>query len=206
LGISERREQEKHNMRRNILNAAMQLFIDEGFEQVSIRKIADKIEYSPGTIYRYFKDKDEIFFYLHEEGFDELIKRENAAMNITDPLDRLAKLGEIYITFALEKPEYYDLMFITKSPMRKIKTNVKYNEWGCGLKSYEIVRQTIANCIESGHFNNVDVDVVTLAMWSQVHGLVSLIIRDRLLMVPKENMEYLIQGFIKYLEAKIRGA
>ncbi|MBI5233035.1 MAG: helix-turn-helix transcriptional regulator [Deltaproteobacteria bacterium] len=62
MGISERREKEKKEMRGLILETAMELFLDEGFENVSLRRRADKIEYSPATIYLYYKDKDEILF------------------------------------------------------------------------------------------------------------------------------------------------
>jgi AcrR family transcriptional regulator len=71
MGIVERRQREKQQMRRQILDTAMDLFIENGYEEVSIRRIADHIEYSPATIYLYFQDKDDILFVLHEEGFEK---------------------------------------------------------------------------------------------------------------------------------------
>ncbi len=102
MGISERKERNKKKMREQILNTAMNLFLDEGFQNVSIRKIADKIEYSPATIYLYFKDRDDILFALHDEGFDKLFKRQQSVHKIADPRKRLRKHGEMYLKFAFE--------------------------------------------------------------------------------------------------------
>jgi AcrR family transcriptional regulator len=73
MGISERKEREKQEMREKILLVATEMFIEEGYDKTSIRKIADKIEYSPATIYLYFKDKDEIFHAIHDKGFDKFL-------------------------------------------------------------------------------------------------------------------------------------
>src|ERR1700745_4340164 len=69
MGIRERQERDRETVRRAILDAARDLFVDEGFQNVSIRKIAERIEYSPAAIYGYFPSKDDIFFALAEEGF-----------------------------------------------------------------------------------------------------------------------------------------
>ena len=69
MGISERKEREKAEMKKQILAAAIELFIEQGFDNVSIRKIAEKIEYSPASIYTYFNDKGAILFDLLQEGF-----------------------------------------------------------------------------------------------------------------------------------------
>jgi len=200
MGTVERRYREKQQMRRIILDAAMQLFVEEGFEKVSIRGIANKIEYSTGTIYLYFKDKDEIFYRLHEEGFHKFIERQGETLKIKDPLKRLNKQGEVYLNFALEEPEYYDLMFIMKGPIKKVK-----HDWEYGFKSYNILRETIAECIKAGAFNGNNVEVVSLAMWSYVHGLSSLIIRDRLKMIPKDKRSYLIKGVMAFLKKFYEG-
>src|SRR5918995_1571884 len=69
MGIKERQERDREAVRRAILDAARELFVAEGFQNVSIRKIAERIEYSPAAIYSYFPSKDDIFFALAEEGF-----------------------------------------------------------------------------------------------------------------------------------------
>src|SRR6266853_114512 len=69
MGIKERQERDREAVSRAILDAARELFVAEGFQNVSIRKIAERIEYSPAAIYDYFPSKDDIFFALAEEGF-----------------------------------------------------------------------------------------------------------------------------------------
>ncbi|HEY9245546.1 MAG TPA: helix-turn-helix domain-containing protein, partial [Candidatus Methanoperedens sp.] len=74
MGIKERKELEKQEMRKLILDTAMRLILEKGFENVTIRHIAEEIEYSPATIYLYFKDKDDIIYTLHREGFEKLYR------------------------------------------------------------------------------------------------------------------------------------
>ena len=74
MTIATRKQREKEEMRQLILEAAKKIFLEKGYEQASIRNIAEVIEYSPGTIYLYFKEKDEIFHELHEQGFRKLVE------------------------------------------------------------------------------------------------------------------------------------
>src|SRR5262247_2209319 len=89
MGIKERQERDREAVRRAILDAARELFVSEGFQNVSIRKIAERIEYSPAAIYSYFPSKDDIFFALAEEGFRLLAEHGMASVKpLSDPLDR----------------------------------------------------------------------------------------------------------------------
>lgn len=94
MGVKERKERQKTEMREAILSAALKLFSGEGYDNVTMRKIADKIEYSVGTIYLYFKDKGEIFFELHNRGFAEFYKKQLSVQRIKDPIERLKAHGE----------------------------------------------------------------------------------------------------------------
>ena len=101
-------------MRRRILDAAKKLFVKEGFDNVSMRMIAARIEYSPAAIYRYFANKREILSALREEGFARYVQRQEMGKEVyPDPLERLREGGRAYIRFALSEPEYYQLMFST---------------------------------------------------------------------------------------------
>ena len=80
MGIKERQERDREAVSRSILDAARELFVAEGYGNVSIRKIAEQIEYSPAAIYGYFPSKDDIFYALAEEGFRLLLcARQRAA-------------------------------------------------------------------------------------------------------------------------------
>ena len=103
MGVKERKERDRQEMRETILQSAHHLFIDKGFEDVSIRNIAEAIEYSPATIYLYFKDKNEIFYALHGEAFKKFNEFLSVLATIKDPFKRLIKMGEKYMEFAFLK-------------------------------------------------------------------------------------------------------
>jgi len=200
MGTIERREREKRDMKGLILKTAMRLFLEEGFEKVTIRRIAEEIEYSPATIYLYFADKDEILFALHEQGFEKLHKLQQTVLSIKDPLERLRRHGKVYITFALKQPEYYDLMFIMRSAARKLKED---EEWTAGRRSYELLKENVGKCIEAGYLPGGDLDIAAFSVWSLVHGIVSLIIRGRCSMFPQEHLAAIAEGALEYSMSKI---
>src|SRR5918998_3534570 len=110
-----RREQEKENLSRAILDAAASLFLEQGYEGLSMRQIAERIGYSATTIYRYYEDKDDLLFAIVREGFLRFGKQlAKAAASSDDPRARLAALGNAYIEFGLRNPVYYRLMFMQR--------------------------------------------------------------------------------------------
>lgn len=178
MGIAERKEKQKHEIRKMILDASMKLFVEEGFENVTIRKIADIIEYSPTTIYLYFKDKNEIFYSLHEMGFQKMTEANANLQQIKNPLTRLYKMGENYIEFGLANPEFYDIMFIQRAPM-KVLEGMENCDWKLGESALHALMATVEECIEKNFIAKGDVKAVSMAIWGMVHGLVTLQIRDR---------------------------
>src|SRR5215470_7221170 len=116
MGIKERHERERVALREAILNAARELFVTEGYRNVSMRKIAERIEYSPAAIYSYFPSKDDIFFALAEEGFrllgDPGDPRAQAAMLKLPPLERVRSVFWRVYEFSREQPQYFALMFL----------------------------------------------------------------------------------------------
>lgn len=120
MGIKERQERDREIVRRAILDAARELFLSDGFDQVSIRKIAERIEYSPAAIYSYFASKDDIFFALAEEGF-RLLEGDEAAhlvLAAQPPLVRIRALFWRLYEFSCEHPQYFSLMFVERSMPR----------------------------------------------------------------------------------------
>ena len=202
MGITERKEKQKEEIRKMILNASMKLFIDEGFEKVSIRKIANIIEYSPTTIYLYFKDKNEILFQLCEEGFIKLEALNKNLLEIKNPLNRLHKMGENYVGFGLQHPEYYDLMFIQNAPMEKL-AQMNDGKWIHGDRALELLRTIIKECMTKKIIKRGDVDSVTMAVWGMVHGLVSLTIRKRFVKLVGQDkvVETMHQGITWMMKA-----
>lgn len=178
MGIAERKEKQKLEIRKMILDASMKLFVEEGFEHVTIRKIADIIEYSPTTVYLYFKDKNEILYALHEIGFQKMVAMNSNLAEIENPLMRLYKMGENYIEFGLTNPEFYDVMFIQNAPM-EVLDEMENCDWTHGEHALEALKQTVAACMEQGFLKKGNVEAAAMAIWSMVHGMVSLATRER---------------------------
>lgn len=199
MGISERKEKQKTEIRKMILDASMKLFVEQGFENVSIRKIADLIEYSPTTVYLYFKDKDDILFNLHELGFQKMAEYNEGLWDIKNPLMRLHKMGENYIKFGISHPEFYDIMFIMRAPMQAIESTMEC-EWKSGDTALGRLKDTIREGMDKGLIVKGDVDAVSMVIWSMVHGLVSLSIRDRFnKLVPPEAVVPMMTQALNWL-------
>ena len=116
MGIKERQQRERDRIREAILTAARELFVSDGYRNVSMRKIADRIEYSPAAIYSYFRSKDDIFFELAEEGFRKLAEHiVGAVERVPDPLNRLRQGLLAFYGFSKIHPEYFELMFVDRS-------------------------------------------------------------------------------------------
>ncbi len=181
-----------------ILDASMKLFIEEGYENVTIRKIADIIEYSPTTVYLYFKDKDEIFYHLHEQGFARLTEINQNLAGIDNPLMRLYKMGENYLHFGLENPEYYDIMFIQHGPMKALMEREDCN-WHYGDSALNLLKQTVNEAMENGVIYKGNVEAASMAVWGMVHGLVSLAIRERFdKLIPKEEIPAMVNKSLNW--------
>ena len=116
MGVKERREREKSETRDKILDAARELFVTEGYEGVSMRKVAEKIEYSPTAIYVHFADKQELFRELCHEDYAQLAQVFQSSMISTDPAERLKQIGAIYVDFGTRYPNHYKFMFMTQHP------------------------------------------------------------------------------------------
>lgn len=199
MGISERKEKQKQEIRKMILDASMKLFVEQGFENVSIRKIADLIEYSPTTVYLYFKDKDDILFNLHELGFQKMAEYNEGLWDIKNPLLRLYKMGENYIKFGLSHPEFYDVMFIQRSPMVVVEQSIDC-EWKSGDVVLGRLKDTLQEAMDKELITKGDLNAVAMSIWSLVHGLVSLSIRGRFnKLVPPETVVPMMHQALNWL-------
>jgi AcrR family transcriptional regulator len=172
MGAVERREREKAAFREQVLEAARKIVLKEGFEALTMRRIADAIEYAPGTIYLYFKSRDEIAAELTQRGFEELLRAFAPAARVIDPVKRLNKLGELYIKFGLEHPEAYRLIFMESYTAAvfdaKATSNVGERALQFLVRAFDELREQgkLATAAPSAQLADV--------FWSAVHGIVSL--------------------------------
>ncbi len=176
MGTVERRQREHEETHEAIVDAAVEVFLAEGYEATSIRKIAKKIEYTPGAVYSYFKDKDEILYEIHLRGFKKFFEYLSQALSEPNPMERLHKTGELYLKFADENPEYYDLMFIERSTARTI---TDMSCWESGERAHTALVQMVAECMDQGYIPKSDPGVAAFGFWSLVHGIAALLVRKR---------------------------
>ena len=116
MGVKERREREKSETRDKSLDAARELFVTEGYEGVSMRRVAEKIEYSPTAIYVHFADKNELFRELCHQDYARLAEVFQGSAVPLDPVERLKQIGRTYIEFGMRYPNHYKFMFMTPHP------------------------------------------------------------------------------------------
>ncbi|KFC19621.1 TetR/AcrR family transcriptional regulator [Chryseobacterium sp. FH1] len=200
MSISERKQKEKEALRLLILNGAKKLFVERGIEFTTIRNIADEINYSVGTVYVYFKDKNAIFHDLHSIGFQELGQYFHELFTIEDPMKRLRKMGSVYIKFALENSEMYDLMFNLRAPMDYLETQ-KNQLWSEGNETFGYVKKTVEECMHQGHFQEHNSEALAFMIWSLVHGMCCLEIRQRTKGVKFSSPETIMsEGYNEYLK------
>jgi AcrR family transcriptional regulator len=189
MGINERKEREREEVKDLILNAAREIFLAEGYENTSIRKIATKIEYSPGIIYHHFKDKNDLLLALHDKAFECKIEALFLSVqNMPDPLERLKATGIGYIRYGIDNPQDYELMFILSCTMDALA--VKEEFWQDGAMAINMLKENIRECMQAGYFRkDINPDEISLILWSQVHGLVSLHNKERLNIYAEEDKQ-----------------
>jgi AcrR family transcriptional regulator len=153
MGIRERHSRERETVRRAILTAARTLFLDQGYANVSMRKIAEQIEYSPGAIYSYFKSKEDIFFALAEEGLVAL--RDHCALPASasgdDPLNAVRSVLWRFYTFSKEQPEYFSLIFVDEAVPRISRD---WERFSFVRELRQGIEAQIQKCLDQGVFTS----------------------------------------------------
>ncbi|MHA4810947.1 TetR/AcrR family transcriptional regulator [Flavitalea flava] len=200
MSTADRKAKEKEDLKALILKGAKKLFVDKGVEQTTIRSIADSIDYSIGTVYLHFKDKNAILHALHTQGFSQLSGDFKVLYNVNDPMERLKALGKVYIQFAGENPDMYDLMFTLKAPMEFLDAR-KEEEWNEGKATFDVLHTTVKQCMAMGHFTGHKSEPLAFMIWSLVHGMCSLEISKRCAGVNIKNQEHIVSdGYAEFLK------
>jgi len=178
MGTKERQDRERQAVTASILDAARDLFIAEGYQSVSIRKIAERIEYSPAAIYSYFASKDDIFLALAAEGFHRLDEKVQAAMKTDDPLENVRACWWAFYEFSQDQPAYFELMFVDRSVPRITQ------QW----EGFEFLQQLLNNAvaaiqkaIDAGAFpKTLSPNAAMHMLWASLIGPGVVAIRHRL--------------------------
>jgi AcrR family transcriptional regulator len=176
MGVRERREREKSETRDKILDAARELFLTEGYEGVSMRRVADKIEYSPTAIYVHFADKNELFRELCHKDYSRLAEVFQSSAISNDPVERLKQIGSIYIDFGTQNPNHYQFMFMTPHPAQEPDELDREVIGNPEKDAYAFLKWAVQQAIEAGCFRADvrDAELVSQTLWASVHGVISL--------------------------------
>jgi AcrR family transcriptional regulator len=195
----DRRERERAEFREEVLAAARKIVLEEGFDALTMRKIADAIEYAPGTIYLYFESRDAIAFELCRTGFEAFFQALAPAAAIADPLQRFADLGRRYIAFGLQNPETYRLLFME---------DPKYSSTGFqeraeapdspGKRALGILAGIFDELrVQKRLKSKLDSQTLAETVWAAVHGIVSLKIGCHA--YPQSSAEQLVEAMTSAL-------
>jgi AcrR family transcriptional regulator len=200
LGVKERQERDREAVSRAILDAARDLFVAEGYNNVSIRKIAERIEYSPAAIYGYFPSKDDIFFALAEEGFRILFCSAARPPASGDPLESIRQALMRVYEFSKSHPEYFALMFLDRSVPRISKD---WSRFGFVRDMRLQLDALIQTAIDAGQFpRDSRADVLFRIMLAAVHGAAVMRLCDRL--APGEDGDAIARDALEAVLAGLR--
>ncbi|MBC2396734.1 AcrR family transcriptional regulator [Clostridium tetanomorphum] len=198
MGITERRKQEKEVIKKKIIDAAKNILVKEGYENLSIRKIASKIEYSPGIIYHYFKDKAEIVNFIVEDGYGNILKTISAIpVDSENPDKTIENTLRAYIELMLEIPEQFRAILM--NDIEGIQEKVNILEQGIGKKRKSIGQlcKLIEIGIEKHKFRKMDIELTAQIILTSTQGLISRLILEK--NMCEKQKERLINHHIEIL-------
>jgi AcrR family transcriptional regulator len=196
MGMKQRRERERQEMRQemrqSILMAALEIASKEGWQAVTTRKVADRIEYSQPTIYEYFENKEAILLALLRYGYEQLVMVMQAAFDSTDdPEARLLAMSEAYWDFAFRSPELYQLMHglagISFERYGHPDTPVEVKQ------SFALARDAVQLWATSKNLEISHINDLVEARRSMTHGIITLAMARRIAGGPERSKHILLE-------------
>lgn len=199
MGIAERKIRRKEEVRLAILDAAWSLAIEDGWQNLSIRKIADAIEYSVPVIYDHFQNKEAILHEFTRRGFHTLsLEMESVKLQSEDPAVQLESMAYAYWNFAFENKEYYQLMYGLGMPTCEMVRNIDELH-----RFTNTIVSVIDRLIQSGSKPETDTFLKFHTFWSMIHGLISINMMNSVAKDDVLNQKILadfIQSFISSIK------
>ncbi len=203
MGVVEKRAKHKEEFRREILDSARELFINDGYEKFSMRKLAEKIEYSPTTIYLYFKSKDDLLLAICEEFFGHFLAELNRIRAVSqDPVETLRQSFFYFMEFGLKNPNQYKVIFFTTSSVYGTHEEFVQRE-SMARNAYFVFKEMVRDCIKAGRFRELDEDVIAQALAIASHGLVTMtlsrpdFLNQKMDIVARTMVDALLRGYEK---------
>jgi AcrR family transcriptional regulator len=204
--MKERRERHKRELRQTILEAATELFEQQGYEGFSLRQVAEAIGYSATTIYLYFKDRDDLLHAVCRQGFERFSHDLAQAFDSTsDPLERLRALSWAYCCFGLDYPLYYRVQFMgSQAWLQRLYDEVAQTEAEGGRTPRSLNYQAVQLALEAGVLRPGDPRRITHVIWAGQHGLLGLYMSMNGV-VPGWERQGFEPMFAEWIEATLRG-
>ncbi len=172
MGVIEKRAKQKEAFRKEILDSAREIFISDGYDGFSMRKLAERIDYSPTTIYLYFKNKDDLLFAICEDFFATFFGELNRIRSVyRDPVETLRRAFLYLVEFGLKNPNQYNLIFFTKSVYGTREELVEKESMG--RNTYFVFREIVQDCINAGKLRDIDVDIIVETLSIASHGVIA---------------------------------
>lgn len=179
MGISDRKQKETEELRERVLDAAEDIFVKEGGQNVTMRRIASMVEYAPTVLYRLFTDKNDLMDHLIARGYggvrrlyEEVLDRDHR-----DPLQTLSGILEVYTDYALAHPNHY-LMWFETSNIRLEAGGLKMSHGRLEFVVFQPWIDAIKACSRAGLFPELDEQGVFQVLWARLHGLISLRLKN----------------------------
>ena len=170
---SKLRERYRSELRAATLSAARDLIKEEGYEGLTLRKLARRMDCSPMAVYTYFADKQALLTALALEGFEKLAKRHEGASRRGAPLSALRKIMLDHIAFAEENPTEYRILFLSARPLAAVKkTRQEVQEHN---PAFRLLFKCVQSCLEEGVLRGDAFAISTIAL-TAAHGAASLLI------------------------------
>jgi len=159
------------SLRKRISQAAQELFLEQGLEGVSMRKVAKMAGVSAPAIYRHYENKDDLLREIIDEGLQILETYLEPALEEPTPLERLNRLADRFLDFAIEQPKYFEFAFMIPSrSISDVRTELAEKNW----VTFNMALKQIGACMEAGIFKKDDPLAAAITIWAGVYGLIAL--------------------------------
>jgi AcrR family transcriptional regulator len=171
-----RRERERQELRSKIFDAARELFASHGYEAVTVRKIAEAINYTPTTIYSYFADKESLIREIVSHDFESFAQEFTSCANVEDPWQRLICAGRIFVSWGITHPNHYRMMFMTPPSSLEVNEELVDSHGDPSRDTYAFLQLCIREAIAKEYFHPdfSDEELLVQTLWAGMHGIVSL--------------------------------
>ena len=167
-----RRERERGEMTERIMNVAREMFVRSGYEEVSLRKVAKAIEYSPGTIYQYFRDKQALFSAIMQADSQDLRENLLECMKLDDPIERLNEMGRRYVDWGIAHPNHYRLMLVPPPAWAEQEEPLEEEHTPLEQEALFALNSIVKDAMKRGMIKEkyTDPALIAATLWAGIHG------------------------------------